>query len=174
MRALAHPVRLAILDLLHTEGTANATECAREVGESPQACSYHFRSLAKWGIVRKAGSTDGRETRWELASRGITFSRGERARRGYGAAAAALRATVLERDERIMAEFNAREHELPEEWRKVTILTSIVHATPEELEELGRRVDEVTKELGRRRMTDRPLGARRVDVTFRAIPKVGE
>jgi predicted ArsR family transcriptional regulator len=174
MRALAHPVRLAILDLLHTEGTANATECAREVGESPQACSYHFRSLAKWGIVRKAGSTDGRETRWELASRGITFSRGERARRGYGAAAAALRATVLERDERIVAEFNAREHELPEEWRKVTILTSIVHATPEELEELGRRVDEVTKELGRRRMTDRPLGARRVDVTFRAIPKVGE
>lgn len=175
MRALAHPVRLAILETLHTQATANATECSRAVGESPQACSYHLRSLAKWGIVRTVESSDGRETRWELASRGIRFASGTEASPGFEAAAAALKAIVLERDDRILAQFLAREHELPGEWRDAAGFSSgIVYVTPTELEQLQGRVIEVLNEFDRRDEADRPEGARRVDVAFRAIPKVGD
>jgi DNA-binding transcriptional ArsR family regulator len=174
MRALAHPVRLSILDLLHTEGTANATECSRAVGESPQACSYHLRALAKWGIVRTVDSADGRETRWELAARGIRFASGEKGTPAYDAAAAALKTTVLDRDERLLSEYFAREHELPEEWRHAILSSGIVHVTPAEMEELSRQVHEVVKQYERRRKGDRPEGARRVDVMFRAIPKAGD
>jgi DNA-binding transcriptional ArsR family regulator len=175
MRALAHPVRLAILELLHEHGTANATECAREVGESPQACSYHLRALAKWGLVRNVESSDGRETRWEPAARAIRFSTAMQRTPGFAGAAAALKTTVLERDERITADFLAREHELPDEWRDAASLSSgLCHVTAEELKEITRRVHEVTKEFAARTTTDRPDGARRVDVIFRAIPEVSD
>ena len=39
MRALAHPVRMAILSHLHEAGPATATECAKVTEESPSACS---------------------------------------------------------------------------------------------------------------------------------------
>jgi DNA-binding transcriptional ArsR family regulator len=68
MRALAHPARLAILELLHAAGTANATDCARELETSPQAASYHLRMLARCGFVRRAESVDGRENRWTLVA----------------------------------------------------------------------------------------------------------
>lgn len=175
MRALAHPVRLAILETLHTEATANATECARQVGESPQACSYHLRSLAKWGIVRVVESSDGRETRWALASRGIRFSSGAEGSPGFEAAAAALKTIVLARDDRILAEFLAREQELPVEWRDAAGFSSgIVYVTPAELEEVQARVVEILNEFDRHDEADRPEGARRVDVAFRAIPRVGD
>lgn len=175
MRALAHPVRLAILETLHTEATANATECSRQVGESPQACSYHLRSLAKWGIVRIVESPDGRETRWELASRGIRFASGAEGSHGVEAAAAALKTIVLDRDDRILADFFAREHELPADWRDAAGFSSgIVYVTPAELAEVQNRVIEILNEFDRRNEADRPEGARRVDVAFRAIPRVGD
>ena len=53
MRALAHPARLTILELLRAEGTTTATRCASEIGSSPQAASYHLRALAKWGLMAR-------------------------------------------------------------------------------------------------------------------------
>jgi DNA-binding transcriptional ArsR family regulator len=174
MRALAHPVRLAILELLHEHGTGTATECAAEVGESPQACSYHLRSLARWGLIAKAPSEDGRETRWQLAARRITFSGGP-ASPAAEAAAAALKATVLDRDRRLVDEFLVREHELSKEWRDAaSFLTGSVYATAEEVEELAQRVLELLKPYERSARADRPDGSKRVHFLFRAIPKVGE
>jgi DNA-binding transcriptional ArsR family regulator len=175
MRALAHPVRLAILEVLHLRATANATECSQEVGESPQACSYHLRSLAKWGIVRTVESSDGRETRWELASRGIRFASGAQGSAASEAASAALKRVVLERDDRLVADFLAREHELPVEWRDGASFSSgIVYVTPAELQEIESRLIELLQRFERRQAGERPEGSRRVDVVFRAIPKVGE
>jgi DNA-binding transcriptional ArsR family regulator len=174
MRALAHPVRLAILELLHEHGTGTATECAAEVGESPQACSYHLRTLARWGLITKVESEDGRETRWQLAARAITFSGGPSSP-AADAAAAMLKATVLDRDRRLVEEFLAREHELSPEWQDAaTFLTGGVYATAAEVEELGKSVTELLKPYERPGRADRPEGARRVHFMFRAIPKVGD
>lgn len=175
MRALAHPLRLAILELIHERGTANATECSREVDASPQTCSYHLRALGRWGLIRKVESPDGRETRWERASRAIMFSSGDEESPGYAAASAALKASVLARDERLVAEYLAHERELSGEWRDAATFSSgFIQLTVEELEDVTRRVQEITKQFATRTKSDRPDGARRVDVMFRAIPKVGD
>ncbi len=75
MRALAHPVRLAILFALQNHGPSTATALAPTVGASPSVTSWHLRHLAKHGLVRDsdAGSS-GRERWWEAASRGFRFT----------------------------------------------------------------------------------------------------
>jgi len=53
MRALAHPARIAIWTHIAMRGSATATECAEVAGLSPSACSYHLRSLARYGFVEE-------------------------------------------------------------------------------------------------------------------------
>ena len=43
MRALAHPVRLALIEALADAGTLTATEAAERLGESPANASFHLR-----------------------------------------------------------------------------------------------------------------------------------
>src|SRR5215472_4220467 len=73
MRALAHPVRLDILSAL-AKGPKTATECAEAVGESPQSCSYHLRTLAKYGFVERAEATNGKERPWRKVKSGLNWS----------------------------------------------------------------------------------------------------
>ena len=68
IRALAHPVRLELLDYLDDAGTATATECAAAIGESVASCSYHLRMLAKHGYIEQV-SRPGREKPWKVVSR---------------------------------------------------------------------------------------------------------
>jgi DNA-binding transcriptional ArsR family regulator len=172
MRALAHPVRIAVLEFLHLQGTATATECAREVGESPQACSYHLRALAKWGLIRQVESQDGRETRWAPAARGVHFSSVGDDSPEFQAAASMLKRRVLERDERIVSEYLARETEFDEDWRDAaTFSTGFIVVSPDELRDLTRQVAELLRVYGTDR-ADKPEDARRVDVILRALPKV--
>src|SRR6266542_6015208 len=96
MRAMAHPVRLAILEHLFVHGPATATECARAVGDSPSNCSYHIRTLGRYGFVEEGETKDGRERRWRRRVRGWRTSgagSGEQA-----AAETVLRNVAVERD----------------------------------------------------------------------------
>src|SRR5690349_10771636 len=49
LRALAHPLRLQLLHLLHAEGPATATQLAHRLGESTGSTSYHLRALHRAG-----------------------------------------------------------------------------------------------------------------------------
>lgn len=72
MRALAHPVRLAILTRLQQDGPQTATGLSEHVNASPSVTSWHLRHLAKHGLVRDAAALgNGRERWWEAASRGF-------------------------------------------------------------------------------------------------------
>src|SRR5580704_15082466 len=53
MRALAHPARIAIWTHIALRGSVTATECAEVAGLSPSACSYHLRTLAKYGFIEE-------------------------------------------------------------------------------------------------------------------------
>jgi DNA-binding transcriptional ArsR family regulator len=68
LRALAHPIRIALLEALGRREPLNATEAAEMIGESPSACSFHFRMLAKYGLVEDAGGGTGRRRPWRRAS----------------------------------------------------------------------------------------------------------
>ena len=69
LRALAHPTRLAIRELLLREGSLTATQASRLLGESTASTSYHLRQLAKYGFIEPAEG--GRGPRTPVASHGI-------------------------------------------------------------------------------------------------------
>lgn len=74
IKAMAHPLRLRLLELLGTGGPATATELARRVGESPANCSWHLRQLAAHGFITETGQGKGRQRYWEFVPGGATFS----------------------------------------------------------------------------------------------------
>src|SRR5262249_42524644 len=74
MRALAHPVRVALIELLAVVDTLTATQASELLGESPANCAFHLRTLAKYGFVQEAGGGRGRERPWKSADRHIAIS----------------------------------------------------------------------------------------------------
>src|SRR5215510_7400059 len=74
MRALAHPVRLALLEALTDAGALTATEAGEIVKESPANASFHLRQLAKYGYVEEAEGGTGRRRPWKRKALGMRFS----------------------------------------------------------------------------------------------------
>lgn len=67
VRALAHPLRLDLIEVLGTLGPATAARCGRQLGVSQASCSFHLRQLAKYGFVEEAEpGRDRRERVWRL------------------------------------------------------------------------------------------------------------
>jgi DNA-binding transcriptional ArsR family regulator len=67
MRALTHPLRLDLMELLAANGPATAAACGRALGVPQANCSFHLRQLAKYGYVDEADQgADRRERRWRL------------------------------------------------------------------------------------------------------------
>ena len=73
IRALAHPLRWALLEALGQAGTLTATQASEMLGESPANCAFHLRTLAKYGLVEEAGGGRGRERPWRRAYDGMTW-----------------------------------------------------------------------------------------------------
>lgn len=72
LRALAHPLRIRILDELSAYGPLTATGLAERLGESSGATSYHLRQLEKHELVREVkGRGTARERWWERRPGGI-------------------------------------------------------------------------------------------------------
>jgi predicted ArsR family transcriptional regulator len=68
VRALAHPVRLDLIEVLGTLGPSTAARCGRQLGVSQASCSFHLRQLAKYGFVEETErGPDRRERVWRLS-----------------------------------------------------------------------------------------------------------
>jgi hypothetical protein len=67
LRALAHPLRWKLLDLVGSENTATATRCAAVLRESVASCSYHLGILGKYGYLEQVTGQPGRERPWRVA-----------------------------------------------------------------------------------------------------------
>ena len=75
IRALAHPLRWALLEALAEAGTLTATQASDMLGESPANCAFHLRTLAKYGFVEEAGGGRGRERPWRRAYDTLSWGR---------------------------------------------------------------------------------------------------
>lgn len=64
LRALAHPLRVQLLNTLTTYGPATASGLAERLGESSGATSYHLRQLEKHGFVLEDTSRGNARERW--------------------------------------------------------------------------------------------------------------
>ncbi|MGH3303590.1 MAG: winged helix-turn-helix domain-containing protein [Streptosporangiaceae bacterium] len=67
LRALTHPTRRALIEAIGLAGPLTATRASALVGESPTACAYHLRTLARLGFLEEAGGGRGRERPCRLA-----------------------------------------------------------------------------------------------------------
>jgi DNA-binding transcriptional ArsR family regulator len=153
MRALAHPVRLDLLTAL-AKGPKTATECAEAVGESPQSCSYHLRTLAKYGFVERAEATNGKERPWQKVARGLQWSGGNDID-----AARALAGTFLSRDFRLAQRYLAAP---PADWPEPMYSQATLRLTPAEAQELGEKIFSLLEPYFPSARADAPEGA--VDV----------
>ena len=65
LKALAHPLRMAMYDYLSEHGSATASQLGRHLGESSGQTSYHLRQLEKHGFIEEIPErSTGRERWW--------------------------------------------------------------------------------------------------------------
>lgn len=64
LKALSHPLRTAMLSRLMDNGSATATQLAKELGESTGQTSYHLRQLERHGLVEDDPEHAGGRERW--------------------------------------------------------------------------------------------------------------
>jgi len=138
IRALAHPLRLDLLELLAASGPATAAQCGRVLGVPQANCSFHLRQLAKYGLVEDAGpGTDRRERQWQVpdprlrvrvAALGDTLVRQQ------------LERVVVERETQAILDHMQREDGDSVEWQdKAGIVTALAVLSPDDAAELKQK-----------------------------------
>jgi DNA-binding transcriptional ArsR family regulator len=173
MRALAHPIRLALLEVLGVHGPLTATEAGELIGESPSSCSFHLRTLARHNFVEETGLGRGRQRPWRLVQIGMSFSDAMAADPETRIAAEALSQMFLERQLHRLRQWGVRRQAADPDWQDAATHTeSMVWLTPDELRVLNADVLEVLmRHLDR--LTDpdqRPPDAELVELLYFSYP----
>ncbi len=166
LRALSHPTRWKLMDLLGLESTATATRCAEVTGESVASCSYHLGMLAKYGFVEQAEGGRGRERPWRRSSRHLSVS-SDGLEPEAAMAAEAVSEAFLDHELGRMREFLRRRDREPEPWQHATIIRGRTpYLTPDELVAVQAEVEALLARYDDR-LDDpaaRPSGARPVRI----------
>jgi hypothetical protein len=172
LRALTHPVRIALLGQLVLHGPLTAAEASELIGEPPWTCSFHFRQLAKYGVVEEAGGGKGRAKPWRMTTTGLSVTAREDP--ASQLAERALVSMVRERQfERYRTWLQTRAG-YPRRWREAGDDSEYVfHLTVEELEQLTADLTAILMPLFRKRMADpskRPRGSVPVQLLLLSHP----
>ena len=140
LRALTHPVRLALLEALALEGPLTATQAGELIDESPTTCSFHFRQLAKYGFVEEAGAGPGRQRPWKISHTGMRFS-DVTDDPEMSIAAQGLERMVFDRAMSRFANFHEAKSSYSKEWQEAAQnAETILWVTPEELQQVTTEV----------------------------------
>jgi hypothetical protein len=142
----AHPVRVALLDLLAVAGTVTSTQAAGRLGYSSGLCSFHLRQLARHGLIEEAPNSDGRARPWRLR---------------WGPVAEPESA-----DESYQRWLEQRPN-APVRWQRDEAITTVARLTPKEMGELAEDIKALIasyESRGRRR------GVKPVAVVARVFP----
>lgn len=162
LRALAHPLRLALLDHLMSFGPRTASECAAVVGSTPSNCSYHLRALAKVGLVEPVDAEDGRERPYRSSSTGLSFGRTDDPEFAIGADTVerALADRQVDEEAALVHRAIAQRDEQPIEWREASMLSGYaLRLTPGELRELVEGLDALIRPYIALTRADAPEGS---------------
>jgi DNA-binding transcriptional ArsR family regulator len=123
LRALAHPLRLRLLEVLHVEGPATASQLGRRLGESSGATSYHLRALHRAGMIEEAEQRNGRERWWQrvperlMIPNSVPPEASDTERVELKAAHAQVESILVERDEKALQRWMDIRYDLPLEWQ---------------------------------------------------------
>ena len=175
LRALAHPVRLALIGLLRREGPLTATAAGARLGESATTCSFHLRQLAKYGLVEEAGRGPGRERPWRATALFTSWPNVAPSAE-MAAASQLLEGIIVERYLERLTRWLEQKPSEPREWQEASGFGDwILYVTADELAELGRAVEALVERYAERTADParRPADARLVGFIALAFPEPG-
>ena len=136
MRALAHPTRLALVEVLSLHDSLTATQASELIDVTPTNCAFHLRVMGRHGLVQEVGRGPGRQRPWRLVETALGFSDIQADDETSFAARALSDVLIshwLERIRRVQAD----RHLEPPEWQHVFGGSqSIVFGTLTEVEEM--------------------------------------
>ena len=166
IRALAHPLRLDLIEALAILGPSTAARCGRHLGVSQASCSFHLRQLAKYGFVEEAPpGPDRRERTWQLTDVEQAWESGPMTDQ--------LDRVFVQREADRMVAWTARRNGEPAEWQDAAFVGGgTLPVTAEELLRLRRDLRAVLEPY-LTRLTDpaaRPDGARFVRIFLAGTP----
>jgi len=173
MKALSHPVRMALIEALMLYGPQTATQVGEKIGETATTCSFHLHQLARYGFIQEAPGGKGRNRPWQLAAVGLSLDFDELS---PGASIAATQLLVMARSRslgRLEAWMLAR-HSYSKEWRHASTEGSqyVLFVTPEELAAVTDAVHAVLSQYQSRlkNVAERPEGSLPVEALLYAYP----
>ena len=177
LHALAHPLRVRILDELAMYGPLTASGLGGRLGESSGSTSYHLRQLERHGLVTEdAGRGTARERWWMRVPGSVTLPEP----RELPAGSADRLATELvdeqwaaSRDAALTEYRRAGDDAFPPEWLEAASVDTVnVRLTAEQLRQFVADVDAVIwRYLDAYKTTPSP-GSRPVQIQLTAFPLV--
>lgn len=142
LRALAHPLRVRIFDILSQLGPQTASSLAEQLGESSGSTSYHLRALAKQDLIREVeGKGSARERWWERPHGSISMGDPSATRTPAGRAASQIVTTEFyrQRHEQLMQFFTDSARREPAE-TPATLTTANTRLTQPQFEKLSAEI----------------------------------
>jgi DNA-binding transcriptional ArsR family regulator len=140
LRALAHPLRVRIYDILSQYGPQTASSLAERLGESSGSTSYHLRALAKQDLIREATDRGtGRERWWERPIGGVSFANPDAMATPAGRAATqvVMNEFLRNRNDQLLDFVNRGIGGEDEMWQEGTLIsTATARLTPQQSKEL--------------------------------------
>lgn len=178
IKALAHPLRVAIYDTLSMYGPQTATGLAARLGESSGSTSYHLRQLARHEFIRVAeGKGTGREKWWERIPGAVAI--GTRSTEADPSATVAANFVLREwtrGTQQALADFVAGltdEGRVSATWSETSdIATSNMRLTVDQLQEIVTQYHEVTQTFIDKYRGRNDPGSRPVQIQFNAFPLI--
>lgn len=171
MRALAHPVRVAILRELRAMGASTASRLAPAVGASPSVVSWHLRHLAEHGLVEDdlGDHGGGRSRWWRVVGRGFRFT----ADHGSPEAASALFDALQSDEGDVVGEWTATTRpRLEPVWAaRASRWNTLVGLSADELQSLNDATEALLAPFVNRSTADQPDNARVVRVLRYVLPE---
>jgi DNA-binding transcriptional ArsR family regulator len=175
LRALSHPVRVQIMQLLRKHGPSTASRLAGQLRLNSGATSYHLRQLGLAGLAAEAGDLGNKRDRWWRAVPRALYFSDAALRDDPEAAMAYLNAVATAYAERLV-EFGYQLPALHPVWSGAATLSDYpLRLTPAESRRLVGELDSV---LARYRRDDDPAaappGAELVTVQLQVMPQPAE
>jgi DNA-binding transcriptional ArsR family regulator len=176
LKALAHPLRVRIIEALSTYGEQTASGLGERLGESSGATSYHLRQLEKHGYVREVeGRGTARERWWERVP-GLIHVNSEQldeTEAGRAASRVIMREWLHHREAGVRDVLERGREVLSRRWLEATAMQSAsVHVTADQLESLNEEILRLIVDFAEEHRGQRIPGSRPVSLQYFAFPVI--
>ena len=174
LHALAHPLRVRLLDTLRGEGPLTASDLARRLGESSGSTSYHLRQLARHGFIEEdTDRSRGRLRYWRHAAGRLRLA-GPTASGPTAGVERRLVEHLLARDAELVHRYLEHQGSAPEWSEAAFFVSSTMRLDPAGLDALGERLRAVLDEAQDAAIRDEAPDALPVTVLLQGVPWIAD